>query len=131
MSKKLILAASALSLLIAAAASAQSLQSLKAKASERPPREEASIPFADNGGIDDWYADGRDGLYVKGRGRDNWYYARFMGPCSGLPFAHTIGFKSEPTGSFDRFSAVIVDGERCPLTSLVESPPPPKREKRS
>jgi hypothetical protein len=85
--------------------------------------EEVSIPFAQFGGIDDWRADGTKALYVKGRGKD-WYYATLMSTCQGLNFAQTIGFRNEASGSFDKFSTILVDGQPCQLTSLTKSEKP-------
>jgi Family of unknown function (DUF6491) len=98
-------------------------------APEKPAaREEVSIPFAQFGGIDDWRADGTKALYIKGRGSNDWYYAKLFSTCQGLNFANTIGFRNEAAGDFDRFSTILVDGQSCPLTSLVKSEkPPPKK----
>ena len=41
-----------------------------------------------------------------------------FGPCFGLNFADRIGFVVEPYGSFDRYSSVIVDGQKCFVESL-------------
>ncbi|HEX7115507.1 MAG TPA: DUF6491 family protein [Steroidobacter sp.] len=83
----------------------------------------ARIPFANLGGIRNWRATDWDTLYVQAR-NGQWYRAELMGPCPGLDFAHTIGFVLEPTGSFDSFSSILVDGEQCRLKSLVRSEPP-------
>lgn len=96
---------------------------------EKPAgKPEVSIPFVRFGGIDDWREDGNQALYIKGRGMKEWYYAKLMSPCTGLPFAHAIGFKNEPTDTFDRFSSIWVDGQRCQLTSLTASEPPPSKK---
>ena len=87
-------------------------------------KEEVSIPFANFGGIDDWRADGREGLYIKGRRNNEWYYAKLLSSCQGLPFAEAIGFKSNPPSTFDKFSTIIVDGQPCPLVSLIKSKKP-------
>ena len=63
-----------------------------------------SIPFADHGGIRDWRANG--------------------GPCFGLNFSDRVGFIVASYGSFDRYSAVVVDGQKCSLESLRLSDPP-------
>jgi hypothetical protein len=92
-------------------------------------KEEVAIPFARFGGIDDWRADGNQALYIKGRGSSDWYYAKLMAPCQGLPFAQKIGFESEASGSFDKFSAIMVDGQKCQLVSLVKSEKPSDKTK--
>ena len=98
-------------------------------APEKPSvAEEVSISFAQFGGIDDWRADGNKALFVKGRRNNEWYYAKLMSTCQGLNFAEAVGFKNEATGSFDKFSTIVVDGQPCQLTSLVKSAPPPKKK---
>jgi hypothetical protein len=86
---------------------------------------EVSIPFANFGGIDDWRADGRQALYIKGRRNNDWYYAKLLSSCQGLPFAEAVGFKGNPPSTFDKFSTIIVDGQSCPLVSLIKSEKPP------
>ena len=89
---------------------------------------EPSIPFANHGGIRDWTADHDQGLWVQDVHRQ-WYYAKLMGPCIGLPFAQTIGFDTHPMGRFDRFSAIVVPGSgRCTVQSFTLSGDPhPKK----
>ena len=94
-----------------------------------PQPREASIPFANHGGIYNWQTVDRDTLYVQDNHR-RWYRAELMGNCFDLDFAQAIGFRTNPSGNFDRFSDVIVRGERCPLKSFVASDPPPKRAKK-
>ena len=108
--------------LIAAAA----LLSLAATASAA---ERVSIPFANNGGIDDWRADGDKGLYLRARG-GQWYQAKLFGPCLGLNFTETIGYVPEADGSLDNSSSIIVDGQRCNLQTLEKSDKPPTRKEK-
>lgn len=96
-------------------------------AAKGPP--EASIPFTNHGSIDNWQADGRDALYVQGLGRQ-WYHATLMAPCQELPFANAIGFETRGTNDFDRFSTIVVRGQRCPVKSVVRSGPPPRKAHR-
>ena len=92
-------------------------------------REEARIPFVNNGGIRDWRADDSDTLYVQDRHRQ-WYKATLMHRAIGLPFAQAIGFETRGIDSFDRFSSIVVEGQRIPVQSLVRvDAPPSKREK--
>ena len=86
---------------------------------------EARIPFANHGGIWNWYAENRDTLYIQGQDR-KWYRADLMTPCIDLGFADRIGFVTNPDGSFDHFSEVLVRGQRCPVKSLTRSGPPPR-----
>lgn len=94
-----------------------------------PQPREASIPFVSNGGIRDWHAADRDTLYVEDSHR-HWYRAELMGPCHDLPFAQAIGFEGRGTDSFDRFSSVVVRGQRCAVQSLTASAPPPAKAKK-
>ena len=98
------------------------------------PAGPASITFADHDGVYDWRADGTRGLWVQDRSK-NWYYATLMGPCSGLNFAQTLGFKTDPDGSLTQHSAVLFqDGghmeQRCQFKTFERSAPPPARQKR-
>lgn len=93
-----------------------------------PVSTEASIPFANRGGIYDWKALDDSTLYIQARNR-KWYRAQLVPRCNGLTFAIKIGFDTGLYPSFDRSSYVLVDGQRCPLQSLVESGPPPKKAK--
>jgi len=99
-------------------------------AAESAEAPQASIPFANNGGIRNWHADRDKGLWIQDS-RGKWYYAEFMGgTCRGLNFATTIGFDTLPTGTLDRSTTVVVPREgRCPLQSVVSSTGPDKRKK--
>jgi hypothetical protein len=86
---------------------------------------EAYIPFANLGGIYDWEADSDRGMWIQDVHR-HWYYAKFMSPCFGLPFAFRVGFLTEPTGALDRWSSVRVrDSGRCYFSSFEHSAGPP------
>lgn len=104
--------------------------SAAAEPAPAPAPQEARIPFVDHGGIRDWRAADGDTLYVQDAHR-RWYRAELMHRATGLPFALAIGFDTGAVGSLDRFSAIVVDGQRIPLRSLVRvDGPPPKREAR-
>ena len=119
--KTLILAALSAAVLAAPAA---------AQAPRADQAEEVRIPFVRFGGIRDFRAEGRDLLYLQDRSR-NWYRAELMGPCIGLPWARAIGVETRGTSSFDRFSMLIVEGERCLISSLTRvAGPPPRGKKR-
>lgn len=94
-------------------------------------RQEARIPFVNHGGIRDWRAVDRDTLYIQDRHR-NWYRAELMGPAFDLNFSWTIGFDTGPTNTLDKFSSVVVRGQKYPIQSLVriDGEPPKKRDKR-
>jgi len=115
---------------LTAAASLTGFFATSTASAESPPTAvpEARIAFANHGGIDDWQADGDRALYVRDIHR-RWYRATLLGSCIDLPFAQHVGFVSEPTGAFDRFSAIVVRGQKCMLTSLTASDGPPSKAK--
>jgi len=93
-----------------------------------PASREASIPFINHQGILDWRAADPTTLYIQARDR-KWYRATLLDSCRNLTFATRIGFDTGPSNLFDRFSYILVEGQHCPLQSLVESGPPPKSAK--
>tara|TARA_R110000868_G_scaffold18366_7_gene80917 strand:- start:626 stop:979 length:354 start_codon:yes stop_codon:yes gene_type:complete len=107
----------ALSLMLPATLATAKQQSAKS--------EQARIHFVNHGAIRDWQPDGERGLWIKANHRQ-WYYADLMFRCTGLDFVNSIGFDTGPAGSFDKFSSVVVDGQKCPVASVVKSDPPPK-----
>ena len=98
---------------------------LAATNAKQPPA--AAIPFANHGGIRDWVAEGDRTLYVQDNFR-KWYRAILFTPAFDLPFAQAIGFDTRPMGTLDRWSTVIVRGQRYPISSFerVDGPPPRK-----
>jgi hypothetical protein len=93
-------------------------------------QEEARIAFANSGGIRDWRTYERDAIYIQGRDR-KWYKATLMSPAFDLPYAQAIGFDTGPTDTFDKFSSVIVRGQRYAVTSLIKIDGPPKKPKKA
>jgi hypothetical protein len=94
------------------------------------PLREASIPFANHGGVDDWRAESDDVIYFKDNHR-RWYRAELFGPAFDLPYTETIGIDASPSGSLDRWSAIVVRGHRYHFRSFEQiEGPPPKRERR-
>lgn len=100
-----------------------------AQAAKTPLPPQASIPFVNHDGIRDWHAADSRTLYVQDA-RRQWYRATLFTPCFDLPFAQTIGFETRGADTFDRFSAIRVRGERCSISSLEVSDPPPPKVKR-
>lgn len=92
--------------------------------------ERAEIPFASYNGIRDYQADRLgEGVYLQDN-RRNWYYARFATPCRELDFALGIGLR--PFGASTTLSSgdsIQVGRERCYITDLVRSGPPPSKKK--
>ena len=90
---------------------------------------ETSMPFANQGGVRDWQADGDRKIYVQDAS-GKWYLATLSVAAPDLPFATKIGFETKGTDTLDRFGVLIVQGARYPLSSLVQSGPPPAKSKR-
>ncbi len=93
------------------------------------PAVEASIPFADHDGIYTWQVENNRTVLIQSQSR-KWYRATLMSPCFDLPFAEQIAFETNPSGSFDKFSAIRVRSQRCPVTSLVQTNAPVKPAKK-
>jgi hypothetical protein len=91
------------------------------------PAPEAQIPFAKTN-IWNWQVVDDKTVLIQDQGR-RWYKATLFGTCINLSFANRLAFDSSPSGTFDKFSAILVRGERCPLRSLVETSAPPKKAK--
>ena len=101
--------------------------SVPAAAREPAIGEEASIPFVSIDSIRNCRAIDRDTIYFEDR-RRRWYRGEVIGPCLNLPFAQAIGVDTRGTNRLDRFSTVLVRGDRYQLTSLVRSEEPPSRK---
>lgn len=89
---------------------------------------ETQIVFASRE-IRNFEADGQDGVWLEDRQR-RWYYADLQGDCQGLNFVQGIGFDTNGSSNFDKFSSIVVEGWHCPVTSLVTAEKPlPRRER--
>jgi Family of unknown function (DUF6491) len=96
-------------------------------------RPQAFIPFANQrSSIYSFQADGREGLWVEDA-KHEWYYGKFLGPCIGIENAVGLGFDTGTSDRLDRYSYVLVPGERdrCPLSSFTKSDPPPDGDRRT
>jgi Family of unknown function (DUF6491) len=91
------------------------------------PAPEVQIPFAKRN-LWNWQVVDDQTVLIQDQSR-RWYKATLFGHCINLPFADRIAFDSNPSGTFDKFSAILVRGQRCPLMSLVASSAPPKKSK--
>jgi hypothetical protein len=70
------------------------------------------------------------GIWIKDS-HNRWYYGRFTAPCTGLPFAATVRFKTGPSGELDRRGFVRArDADNCAFMSLVRSDGPPQKADR-
>lgn len=110
------------------AASAPGLAAAPEPPPATPQTEEARIPFSRT--IRNFRTFGDDVVYLQDRQR-NWYRATLSGVCIGLPMALRIGFETRYGAALDNSSTLLVDGERCPIHSLVRSGEPPRRRPRS
>lgn len=120
--------------LLSTAIAAAALLAAGTAAAQTPgPRsgERAEIPFASYNGIRDYQADRLgEGVYLQDN-RRNWYYARFATPCRELDFA--LGIRIRPFGASTTLSSgdsIQVGRERCYITDLVRSGPPPSKKKK-
>ncbi|MCJ2188921.1 DUF6491 family protein [Novosphingobium beihaiensis] len=101
-----------------------------AKTGTAKKQAEASIPFANHGGVWNWRSEGNRTLYFEDN-RRNWYKAELMGFSTDLPFVNFIGLDTRPNGTLDRWSAVYIHGQRYPLTSFVKVDGPPVKKKKA
>jgi hypothetical protein len=115
-------------MILAMVAAALAAPSAAAPAREAPAaaREEVRIPFVNFGGVRSFHADDDDVVYLQDRSR-RWYRAELIGNCFGLRWANRLGVDTRGSTSVDRFSTLIVDGERCQLSSLTRSEKPERR----
>lgn len=86
------------------------------------PREER-VPLVNFRGFRDFRAEGNELVYLRLSSR-TWYRAELNGPCNELHRADTIGLDTRGSSYLDRFSALLVRGDRCQLKSLTRSAPP-------
>jgi hypothetical protein len=92
--------------------------------------QETSIPFIGTVGLYNFEADSDHGVWLQDQQR-RWYYARLMPSCINLSTAIRIGVDTRFNGSsLDRTGALLVDGQRCVLTSLTKSDGPPPKVKK-
>jgi hypothetical protein len=104
-----------------------------ALSSTAPAAKEASIDLANSGGIRDWREVGDQTIYVQDR-QHRWYRATLMRPSYDLRGALAIGFDTGPGDTFDKFSSVVIRGQRYAVESLVRiegSPPSEARKHKS
>lgn len=95
-----------------------------AAASEKPSGE-IVIPFMSSLTNVEWKAASDDSLYLRGP-RGDWYFVRTTNRCTRLWAARGIGFQTF-RGQLDRHGAIMVQGVRCPVASIVRSDGPPKK----
>ncbi|HEX6375812.1 MAG TPA: DUF6491 family protein [Allosphingosinicella sp.] len=87
---------------------------------------ETVIPFLSSLNAVEWKAASDDSLYVRG-GNGDWYFVRTTNRCTRLRAANAIGFQTSALNQLDRHGAILVQGVRCPVASILRSGEPPKR----
>lgn len=100
------------------AAAAAAFVAAPAAAASPASGTEARIPFVNHGGIRNFVAEDRDTLLIEDR-RGRWYRADLFGACLDLPYAEAIGFVTRGADVLDKYSSILVRGQRCALRSLV------------
>ena len=113
-----------------------SIVSTAAQAADQPAHStsasaghDASIAFANHGGVWDWRSEGDRVVYFEDS-RHQWYRAELSFPAVDLPFAQHIGVDAGPTDSLDRFGAIYVHGQKYNFNSFVKiDGQPPKKMK--
>lgn len=90
--------------------------------------QEARIAFPNQATIRTFRPQGTSTVYIQDRA-GRWFRANVLGLCRELPFTQVLGVDTRGGGTLDRFSVLIVEGERCPLNSFVRvaGPPPEAR----
>ncbi|HKI75399.1 MAG TPA: DUF6491 family protein [Pseudomonadales bacterium] len=86
-----------------------------------------TIPFVDHGNIWSWQPVGQNALLIASRDH-HWYKATFYGPC--LPLDNgtiAVGFVTNPTGTVDKFSSILVGDQQCFFKDLEEVPAPTRK----
>jgi len=72
----------------------------------------------------DYVTDPKKGVYVRGD-TGKWYYARVQQACPRLRYTANLHFIDTRQNQLDKYGAIMVEGWRCQIASVVESPPPP------
>ena len=88
--------------------------------------QEAKIPFVNVRGIRSFHAEDDVVVYLQDY-RRRWYRAELNGPCLGLPWAMRVAVDARGSSTFDRYGVLLVGDERCMLSSLTHSGPPPRK----
>ena len=89
---------------------------------------ETYIPYAGRDGITEWRIAGKDGIYARAL-TGGWYLVRLTGSCAGLRSEMPLMFETTQ-GRLDKFSAIIVEGEYCPVESVTRLEGEPPRDPR-
>jgi len=97
---------------------------------EKKPNKPAEIHFADLGGIDEWRAEGINSMLIKGV-NDKWYRATFFSECFPLPWSEKVAFVTNPDGTLNRFSSILVGGQQCYFKKFESIPEPESKSSKT
>lgn len=87
--------------------------------------QEVEIPFVRQSGVRDWRpVDDRHVLLQGDQGQ--WYLVTLQAPSLALAYAEAIGFDTLPSGALARLGALIIQGIRHPIASVVKAEAPGK-----
>ena len=114
------------SLIVAAAAM---LAGCATGAAPEPTGDQTAIPFISSLPSVEWKRVSDDAVYIRG-GRGEWYLVRTSNRCTRLRTASALGFDTSALDQLDRYGALLVEGQRCPVASITRSGAPPKRARR-
>lgn len=89
-----------------------------------------TIPFVNYGNIQNWRAVDHKAILIASAA-NHWYKATFFTPCLDLPSALTVGFVTDPSGTLDKFSSILVDGHRCWFKTLEKVAAPRSTHEKS
>ena len=106
-----------------------SLAAVPAAAAPANEAAETRIPFINSMTNVEWEAASDDSLYLRGP-KGDWYFVRTANRCSRLRVARGIGFATY-AGQLDRHGAIMVQGVRCPVASIVRSGGPPAKARKA
>lgn len=116
--------------LIAVLASATLALPLQAKPAREWPKlgVETSLVFPDRT-VRLFEPDGDTGLWLMDRQR-RWYYLTLAAPCEGLSTTGSIGYHMRGPSHLRRSSMILVDDQKCLVTSMVTAAKPLPRDER-
>ena len=89
------------------------------------PAGETAIPYVSSSRVIEWRVVADNALYIRGSNGD-WYFVRTSNRCTRLHAATSLGFVTSALDQLDRFGAILAQGQRCPVASVVRAAPPPK-----
>lgn len=79
---------------------------------------ETYIPYVSSNGIVEWEVAGDDALYIRAI-TGGWYLVRTMNACPRLKTAVALGFVTRGVDELDRHGAIVAEGQRCPVISVI------------